>query len=183
MRHEAPPPERYRTPEGGLFNVAAMTDEEVFEVNAALREHFDYLDENYFDPAVGAERHQEGHNLTDRFTADIRGLAAFNPERVRGIVAKCMQSGIGSAHLMAVETAGSLIGFDYAFARDTLIDLYDGTHPTGGYFDDRASEEALFTISRLMRDNLTPQQIDDFNALIVSRGGVPLEPADPGSPY
>jgi len=188
MTHEAPRSETYRTPEEGLFNVAAMTDEELFEVNAALREHFDYVDENYFDPTVGAKRHHESHNLIDRFTADVRGLAAYNPDRVRGIVAKCIQSKTGSAHLLAVETAGSLLGFDYTFARDTLIDIHlNRRRPDGHSFDGRASGEASFTIARLMRDLLTQEQIADFNATIVSRddgdSSMTIEPADPGSPY
>jgi hypothetical protein len=177
MSHEAFRPETYHRPEGGLFNVAAMSDVQISEIYAAL-------DKNLEEGDTGPERYQDSERLLQLFQADVRGMGSSDPGRLRGLIATCVQGSYGSDYRLAAHVTESLIDYDYVFTRDTLVDLTTGYHPIDGTHGSHAiahdaGELAHYAIARLMRDRLSPEQASDFNAIIVSRLQPPIESADP----
>ena len=119
--------------------------------------------------ASGQQHRDIADGMLTQLDADLSGPAARDPERVRDLVDQCIQSDKGPDHELALGIGPSLVNYDYAFARDTLVSLYiDGL---GG-----SDEGAMMAIPRLMRDHLTPDQVADFNAHLEARGWEPMTP-------
>ena len=169
MMHEIPRPEIIHEPEARLFNVDAMSDDQIIVLARGLTGVLDS------EEVGGGRRHGDtAVGMLTQLETDLSGLASRDPERVRGLVEQCMQSDMGADHELALGVAPSLAGYDYEFTRDTMISLLiDGL---GG-----ADEEAILAIPRFMRDQLTPDQVADFNAHLQARDHDPMHPAQPES--
>jgi hypothetical protein len=172
---QPPQPEREHRAEVGLFNVAAMSDAQIAETIIALEKH---------EHGLSGERSVVNAGLVESVLADLRGHAAENPVRARELVAKFAQSDERMLQYAAANTADVLIDFDYQFTRDTLTWFagFNFDHPQYEEIDigDGAMMTAYGSIRRLMRDRLTPAQIDDFNASLAARGAQPTRPLAPG---
>jgi hypothetical protein len=167
MNHEIPRPETSHTPEISLFNVDAMSDEQIIVLSRGLTGVLDS------EEVGGGRRHGDtAAGMLAQLDTDLSGLASRDPERIRGLIEQCVQSDMVADHELALGMAPSLVGYDYTFARDTLISIrIDGV---GG-----AEEEAMMRIPRIMRDQLTPDQTADFNAHLQARGEEPVIPDGP----
>jgi hypothetical protein len=90
---------------------------------------------------------------------------------VKNLVSRCATSDDVVDIYFATSTAGSLVHHDYEFTRDTLLSIFvDPDRTASG----EASERAMFQIEALMRGELNPEQVEDFNAQIVRYGYDPL---------
>jgi hypothetical protein len=161
MSHEIPQPEqpeREYQPRTGLFNVAAMSDDEILLMGRAFEERGILLrraDEN--DSAADAL-----FSLDDSLTADVDALASSNPERLKELVHRTALSQNAYERCFAADHVASLFSSDWAFARDVIVHLH---------IADRPSEEVDF--GRDYPDSLneaqckmTPEQVSDYNAHI-----------------
>ncbi len=165
--HEAARPEAYQTPESSIFNVEAMSDEQIILLHRGLTSAFDSE-----EVASGIRDKDIAEGMVSQLRSDFGNLASRDPERVKRLVEWCMHSDKGYDHEFAETIAPSLVAHDYPFVRDTLISLsIDGL--------EMASEGTFLTIPRLMRDHLTPEQVADFNAHLEVRGADPMSPARP----
>jgi len=165
MTHEIPRPETNHIPEVPFFNVDAMNDEQIIVLSRGLTGVLD------FEEVGGGQRHSDtAVGMLTKLETDLSGLASRDPERVRGLVERCMQSDMRADHELVLGVAPTLAGNDYSFTRDTMISLLI-------YGSELASEGAITAISRLMRDHLTPDQIADFNAHLRARDHDPMTPA------
>lgn len=131
------------------------------------------------DPTQPADR------LWSNLTADVRDLAKRAPERVRSVVQRCLASPKAIDREFAAYIIPGLINHDYAFTRDTLLDLAYGygEAPDYPHYADLPAS-AGDAIRFLMRDGLTPEQVADFqaHAATYDPGELP-EPAPPGKQW
>lgn len=165
MNHEAAYPETSHTPEAQLFNVDAMSNEQIVVLYRGLYGIF--VNETGEDE----ENSSTANDMLDQLEHELRELTTRDPERTKQLVADCMQSDRESDEDIASSVVRSLVHYDYTFTRDTLIAFLT---------DERLGPEgAIISVPRLMRDDLTPDQIDDFNAHLQARGHDPIEPAAP----
>lgn len=158
MTGEIPQPERELTPEGQFFNVDAMSDDQIVAMHRGLTAIFESD-----DPLSS-----QGDSLLDRLAADVRESASRDPERVKSLVHRCALSHNEFDRELAVDVAPALADFDYGFTRDVLVFLRvdnDRKESRG-----LASEAAMVTIPKLMRDHLSAEQIEDFNARLAFYG-------------
>jgi len=186
MNHELPRPETSHTPEVRLFNVDAMSDEQIIVTYRGywtVANHLGNEDTDDFDQM------DIGDGLNEQVAAEVRDLASRDPERVKQLVTRTTASQEDSDQDLAANAAPALLNYDYAFTRDTLISITMGeayercvsrgissSDSGSGY----ASETALGLMRELMRDRLTPEQIADFQAHAAAFDpGWPLEPARP----
>jgi hypothetical protein len=182
MPNETPRPETYRTPETSIFNVEAMSNEQIVVLYRGLATIFDAtLDSDVMPNSSTGSRDQQGYDvynaaggMMDQLRADLRGLTPRDPERVKELVGKCAQSENEDDHDLAVEVVPSLLHHDYAFTRDTLISLLDSN---------LAGDSVILIIPRMMRDQLNQYQIEDFNAHLQARGEEPMSPARSDEEY
>ena len=177
MAHEASQPETSHTPETRLFNVDAMSDDQIVVLNRGMWAVADeIIGDKLFTQEVDFFVHE-------RVGDEVRGLAASDPARVKRLVERLTLSDVGVDHKLAAQVVPELIDFDYAFTRDTLISIYIGnTYEQMRVKHDPhdASETADDQISYLMRDHLTPDQIADFQRHAAFYDpDMPLEPARP----
>src|SRR6266853_4286242 len=119
MAGEIPQPEREAEPEAGLFNLARFSDGQVTELLLAL-----HLRAGETEP-VDELQQTTSDVMINVLHADLRDMAQSDPSRLRSLLD-------GYAHVngydfqeshkqeAAAAAAGSLIDYDYAFARDTL---------------------------------------------------------------
>ena len=151
-------PERGYQPPEGLFNVDAMSDEQIVLMSRS------------FDAMARSLRDEPGNddcvydNMFEGLAADVRGLAARNPERVKGLVRATIRSNCPSDQELASYVVPGLIDHDYYFTREALIYLYCDTG------DSQASEAAYAAICKLAKERLTPEQRADFNACLTFQG-------------
>lgn len=125
-----------------------------------------------FGELGGLRHHEVVGGMLDQLRAGLGGLTSRDPERMRNLVEQCRQSEHTADQELASDVVPTLVHYDYAFTRDTLISLwFDGA--------EFASEGAYLKIPDLMRDELTPDQIADFNMYIQARGWDPVEPSRP----
>lgn len=170
MTGEIPQPERYVRPEARAFNVGAMSDEEITIIFRAL----DHLGDKPFGPDGPDHEISISDSLWEKLADDVRDLAARDPERVKGMVQGWATSEHAVDREFAASTTRSLIRYDYAFTRDTLVNLFVSEERLIGGIS--LLEAAMWSIENLMRDELTPEQIADFNASITAQGHDPLSP-------
>jgi hypothetical protein len=173
MTHEVPQPERENTPAAQLFNVDAMSDEQIIAVFRGL-EGLEFPTREVADIVDG---------LFKQMAADMHDLVSRDPERVRNLVHRCEQSNDDASQLFSAYVAPVLVYYDYEFTRDTLISLSPigeaARRNPGGIAGDIAQWET----EDLMRDHLTPEQIADFQAhAALIDSGWPLEPSLPDQP-
>jgi hypothetical protein len=84
---------------------------------------------------------------------------------------------------LAVEVVSALAEYDYEFTRDTLIFCRVDEDRPAAATRGLASEAAMTEIPRLMRDRLTPEQVDDFNTRLGAHGDwFTTRPARPDEP-
>ena len=121
MRQELPPkPERENTAEAKLFNVDAMSDDQIVALYRAFEQK---CGEMY--PGLDG-RINEGNmaqDLLNRLVAEAAGLASRDWERVENLVTAAMHSTDEMTGCLAAEVAGALAPTHYSFARDVLITL------------------------------------------------------------
>lgn len=163
MTNEVPSPEREVLPAERLFNLEAMSDEQIL---VAYR-GFGMIAHEGNDEADPFDQMQVGDSLSDQFVAEVRDLAVRDPERVRRIVGRSVMSSNDIDHELGAHAASHLIEYDYKFARDVLIHLCvtgDDTHIA--FPRDVARHE----IYDLVRNRLTPDQADDFRTRMASHG-------------
>lgn len=151
------------------FNVERLSDEEIISLHRALYE------------VSGSDR--KADSLWDDLTTDVRALASQSPDRVKNLVRRCSYPtgySIDVDQSFAAYVTPGLAQEDYTFTRDMLISLIAGNahqRNLGGC----ACELAENQLRLLMRDQLTPEQVADFNARlapIYDPELLPLEPAD-----
>jgi hypothetical protein len=173
MAAEIPQPERERNPEATLFNVDAMTDEQITVLRRGLNE----LSEAISQAENSNERNDEigvSDNLWERLADEVGGLVERDPERVRGMVQRLALSRYTDDRAFAGHVAPHLLDHDYEFTRDVLVFLANGETMPNDLITSAGSEEydmdAIQRIAVLMRDRLTPEQSADFNSRITSEG-------------
>lgn len=168
MTHEVPKPEQDHSPIPGMFNVEAMSDE---HITLTYRSMFDTWQATCKPEEAQPEWESLGR-VIESLALDVRNLGARDPVRVRGFVQKLIASGNAAERNLAAETVGSLVGFDYAYTRDALI--YLEAHGSTG-LDDQSwvSESAYFKMRELRDEQLTPEQVADFNVRL-DMHGLPL---------
>ncbi|WP_406176086.1 hypothetical protein [Streptomyces sp. NBC_00996] len=149
-------PEREVEPRVGLFNIEAMSDEQVTLMARSLAAMSDTLGEIDTQNACNA--------MLEGLGADVRSLAQRNPERVKGLVETTMRSDCPSDQELAAYAVAGLIDHDYSFTREALVYLYCDTQ------DSYASEAAYNAICKLANERLTAEQRADFNACLTSQG-------------
>ena len=164
MSHDVSPAERYTPPEAGVFNVDAMEDEQILVLCRAL-------------DAAGAQGVPEGLSregmaveLLEQLDADLRDLAARDPERVKNLMARCVKSPYESDREVAAGVLPALLDYDYEFTRDSLIFLRvdDGEDRPSEERKGRSNDGAAGTIHELRQTRLTPAQIADFDARLAA---------------
>jgi hypothetical protein len=173
MTGEIPQPERDRGPEVRLFNVDALSDDELIVLARSFREAADHEDES--EPFSQTATYD---NLLDRLALDVRDLATRDPERVKGLMSRCRESNVGGDQDLAVNTVSVLVHYDYEFTRDMLVSFLAGPD---AHTEEDIRLMATSAIRKLMRYELTSEQSDDFNVQLVrfSYTHEPLEPARP----
>lgn len=173
MIGEISQPEIGSVPEAQLFNVDALDNYQITMLYRAL----DAMAPASMPEGEEAERqYAVCDSLWEKLAAEVRDLASRDPARVRELVS-CSVQGDQADREFAAVTAGCLIDYDYGFTRDVLVMLYTDRN-------EWTSESSFLwaggTVARLMRDKLSPDQIADFNAQLVSYGGHELTPAASG---
>jgi hypothetical protein len=166
--YELPRPETSYVPETPLFNVDAMSDEQIIVLYRGLI--------SIYESEEVMVEHSEHEGVADgiltRLEADLSDLTSRDPERVKNLVANCVESVNESDHELALNVVTSLVDYDYSFTRDALLSLSMGS----GHVSEGAD---MRVIPRLMRDRLTEDQIADFNARLRAAGNEPIDPAQP----
>lgn len=99
MTGEIPRPERVGPPVERLFNVDALNDDELVVIYRSIKAAADVAAEE------GIEKAELGDNLCDRLALDVSDLAARDPERVKGLVNRCIMSNIRADQEFAVTTS------------------------------------------------------------------------------
>jgi hypothetical protein len=174
---QQPRPETYETPERvPLFNVDDMSDAQIIVTNRALWMAADYgiQDGDSFDQML------TGDNLHIKLANDVRDLASRDPERVKNLITVCAYSGIEHDQELAAKSVRGLVGYDYGFTTDILLSML--TEPDGYRKFNDLAETARDEVRLMMRDNMTPEQIDAFNARYLRYGDdrdQPIQPAEP----
>lgn len=180
MSPEIMQPEHYRPPEAELFNVGAMSDDQIVAVYRGLITAFDTQDSQGLDKRQQGGEVHDVHNVTagllDQLEASVSALTTADPERVKGLVSDCLQSEIEADHELALGVVSSLVHYDYAFTRDSLIFMQSQRHIAS-----QITEGAFLMVPRLMRDHLSSDQIADFNATLEGHGLPSRQPARPES--
>ena len=125
MTGELPPqPERDTTPEYELFNLDAMTDEQVILTGRAYLGESDRLSE-----CGDAESVSVAEDMADRLGTDLGRLALRNPERARGVITRLATAEVGDEHRVDRELAAlwvpQLIAIDYEFTKRILLALQE----------------------------------------------------------
>jgi hypothetical protein len=176
MSHEGPAhQETEHTPEVRLFNVDAMSDDQIVALYRGLTGAMESEIPGTFDSDAAGKDDRRGDaavQLLEQLDADLSGLAGRDPERVKNLAEQCASSDRTADQELALGAAISLVHYDYPFTRDTLLAL----HLRGS---DISGEGAFVAIPRLMRDELTPDQVADFNAHLGASGWEPMEPDPP----
>ncbi|MBF6171293.1 hypothetical protein [Nocardia blacklockiae] len=119
--------------------------------------------------------------LDAKLSYEVRDLTSRDPERVKKLVADCMNSEIASNWDLAVDIVDSLAQHDWPFTRDALVIM--GVNPVMKIGDELAYTGVVAgrKLSVLMRDELTPEQIDDLQERYRAAGGEhELRAAPPG---
>ncbi|MGV9679324.1 hypothetical protein ACWDSJ_28935 [Nocardia sp. NPDC003482] len=181
MSHEIPQQpareEVEQTPEVRLFNVDAMSGEQVIVLSRALWEHDGPLGE---DTGTSDE-------MVEAFWGELRGMVKRRPEHLRNIVWQCVESQNPVDWLLAGEVANGLVHYDWPFCRDVLVKVMNkyssSLNGKAAMAAEHAEESAFQRASELMRDELTPEQSAELVNAYEEAGsgpyGIPLEPAHP----
>lgn len=142
-------------PEVRLFNVDALSDDEIVVlfrgISAAANEGYD-------EAELPFDQMHTGDGLLDRLARDMRDLASRDPERVKGLVDRCARSGVVADEDLAASTVSALLPYNYEFTRDTLAFLHANAA------DGTVGESVFLEIHRLIDNELTPEQVADFDA-------------------
>lgn len=176
MAEQAPRPERENPPYERLFNVDAMSDDQILTLFQGL--YTGHGEASDMDPSETADP------LFYQLALSVRDLAARDPERVKGLMHRCEQSSDDIEHQVVGYTAQALIDYDYEFSRDALISVYVGDAQQRSH-SETAQNAAGNQMKILMRDHLGPEQLADFNARIAAYEPyewAQLTPAAPDEP-
>jgi hypothetical protein len=155
MHESTPRPERENAPYQRLFNVDAMSDEQVLTLFSGIQ------GASRGDPAETADP------LFYQLALSVRDLASRDPERVKFLLHRCEQSDDDVEHQVVGYAAQALIDYDYRFTRDVLVSAFVGDAQNRSH-SEVAQEASRSAIKILMRDHLTPEQAADFNARIAA---------------
>jgi hypothetical protein len=158
-------PEREQTPKPRLFNVDEMSDVQIIVTNRAIGFGA------YWNPdeieADGFEAMTVADELHDYLAEAVRGLATRDPERVKQLAQRCLNSKNQDDLMFAAKFIEGLIEYDYAFTRDSLIWLLVSDEPN--YADHDGWVDAKDALERLANERLTPEQIDDFSRAMTAQ--------------
>ncbi|WP_338773036.1 hypothetical protein V7968_16345 [Nocardia vulneris] len=159
------PAERERSPpQERLFNAEAMTDDQLILLQRGIRDS-----QRRFEPTVDFPSDEISDGLHLAFFDSIRDLATRAPERVRGLTERCKASETPEDWWFGAEAAASLIHHDFEYTRDALVGMV--VDPRIGDDDFTAYLMIHETIiPDLMRDHMTPEQIQDFNVHLAVTG-------------
>lgn len=177
---EVPRPERVNPPFERLFNVDAMSDDQVLTLFQGI--YAGHHGESSQHSDTYGELEDVSDPLFYQLALSVRDLATRDPERVKNLLHRCEQSSDEIEHDVVGYTAQALIDYNYEFTRDVLISVYVGDAQRRG-LSAGSEGPSRNTIRILMRDRLTPEQAADFNARIAAHTDelwAPLEPAAPG---
>src|SRR5882672_583845 len=153
MEHGVQKPELEKTPESRLFNVDAMSDEEIVTLSRGLLAMFNEGPggEDFLDPSI------IGDKLRDKLVSEVQDLGTRDPERVKNLAHKCARSQNEADQEFAAYVAPGIAHFDYDFARDVLVYLMlDPEDQRNSIGWGPIREVARDKIAELMRDQLTP---------------------------
>jgi hypothetical protein len=142
MAGEVPRPEREWQPRTGLFNVDAMSEDEIVILYRSLALLVEQVqDESGDEDTVGNE-------MWEVLAADVRGLVARDPERVKNLVHRCTMSHKAVDREFAAYTAASLIDYDYSFTRDALVFLeaVPDRESVEGHYDIASEAGGILTV-------------------------------------
>lgn len=171
------PAERERSPPEAFFNVDVMSDDQVVVLHRALFEAtIDFESPNAeFSPGDIVE------TMHWTLLGEARNMAEYDPDRVRRIAEWCGQSDESADWLLGAQAACGLVHMDYPYTRDTLV-MYA---TDSKYHNSYLRQYAMYDIvSELMRDHMTPEQIEDFNTHAAASGErQPFSPALPKDWY
>lgn len=179
--------EREAAPESQVFNVDAMSDDQIIVLYRAFGEIAHSAasgDGGIEEEDIGIESNDAvavGDGMWNQLVAGVRDLVARDPQRVRALMGRCVGSPVEIDREFAVEITPALIDYDYFFTRDTLVRtaLYQDDLNSPSFSD--ARDSAWDQVAKLMRDRLTPEQVVDFQAYaaILDPTWPVLEPAGP----
>lgn len=161
-------PEMESVHETPLFDLDAMTDDEIIVTHRAITQlanagprSSDGFDAQFISDSLG-----------DRLSRQVVELGARAPERVKAILARCLRSDLESDGELIPPAAAGIVSSNYELARDSLISYL--VRPEVTY----APEIARGFASDMMRDSMTPEQVADFNSRYLAAGGyVALQPS------
>ncbi|WP_280410290.1 hypothetical protein [Nocardia brasiliensis] len=110
---------------------------------------------------------RESYELGDSLSYAVCEMGERDPERVKRIVQHCANSEAKSDWEFAAYATPGVVDHDWEFVRDTLIRFV--TDPKFKFDQAREHAEDLI-IPDLMRDQLTREQVVDFNAALMDAG-------------
>lgn len=149
-------PEREYQERPGLFNLEAMTDDEITELGCALDDAYwaGYPDGGV-NPAYDA--------LNGCFRLSVRSLASTQPQRIKGLIERWTQASNAAQREHAVYTVEAFLEDDFPFVRDTLI-FIETDWPTPFERSSVCGEQAFVKLRELASERFTPEQWADTQA-------------------
>ncbi|MEU3198799.1 hypothetical protein [Streptomyces sp. NPDC006996] len=177
-------PEIEKTPESRLFDVDAMSNEQITVLWRSLAGTAYQLCEAQSQDQSASEALDVCDGLWQSLVREMHSFALCNPEQAKDLIERSFRSLESLDREFAARVAPSLIDFDYKFTRDVMVYLNVSSNHLGGLAGGTWSEIAWDCTSVLMRDRLTPEQINDFNAHLTAHGEEhELDPATPDMEY
>jgi hypothetical protein len=120
MASEIPQPERYRRPEGGVFNLFAMTGDQVVALGRAL---FALAYAKVEQNGEGTPMKDAGDYMWHALAVDIGRTAAQHSEHGRKLLLTLTTSDHDHDLKLAANALPTVAESDYELARDTLLAL------------------------------------------------------------
>src|SRR5262245_23191139 len=119
MTGEVPKEEQYRRPERGLFDVDAMSDDQIVALGRALdREHLRLCDEGDLSDVSEVTAH-----LITSLGTEIGDMTARNPDRGKALLQRLAQSDNDHDLNVAINASIVLGLVDYEYTRDMLLSI------------------------------------------------------------
>jgi hypothetical protein len=166
-------PESGRQPEMPLFNLDVMSDEQIIVLYRGASGMADLgpQDNDQFDQV------SIGSYLCDKLAAEVADLAARDPERVKELAGQLFASDKEADRELAAHAAASIARYNLVFSISTLISLMLKQECVGDFGWETAHDK----ISILMRDHMTPDQVESLRAHLAGLGSdfKHIEPALP----